>query len=108
MTTSNTNTIKNNTGDQISRNENNRGISAGAAVGITIASFAGLLIVIATIWYLVKQKRRQRQPDQNTAIVDRQNLAKASAINYYHELQGRDQIHELPNFNPTPSSNLVH
>ncbi|KAI0867194.1 hypothetical protein GGS24DRAFT_495507 [Hypoxylon argillaceum] len=67
--TSSTNTSTGGTSDRTtSSSDSNGGISAGAAAGIAVGAFAGFLIVIAVVWYLVKQKRRQSQPGQNTVF----------------------------------------
>ncbi|KAJ8131621.1 hypothetical protein O1611_g2003 [Lasiodiplodia mahajangana] len=103
ITTSSTNTSTDGSRGLTVGNNNNGGISTGAAVGITIGAIAGFLTVTAIIWYLVKQKLRRRRPSQ-TIIQQQQYSAKTSALNYPQELQGENPIHELPTPGLPPST----
>ncbi|KAK5628854.1 hypothetical protein RRF57_004569 [Xylaria bambusicola] len=88
------------------KNDRSMGISAGAAAGIAIGTFAGGLIVTMGIWYLLRQKRRQRQRQlsqitvsglPNIMALQQPYPTKSSAIiNGPQELRD-NQIHELPN-----------
>ncbi|KAI1746728.1 hypothetical protein F4782DRAFT_553048 [Xylaria castorea] len=109
MTPSSTSTSTDDTSDRTSGNDNNRGIRTGAAVGIAVGAFAGVVSVVVLVWYLLKQKRRQRQPNQSTAseppqVIQQQYPAKISSADYVHELQSGNQIHELPTAGPVASS----
>ncbi|KAI8954148.1 hypothetical protein F4801DRAFT_534504 [Xylaria longipes] len=113
MTTSNTNTNAGGNSDRTGGNDNSRDISTGAAVGIVVGAFAGVLIIIAAIWYLIKQKQRQRQPGPSPTsepqpVIQQEYYAKSSAADYPHELQGGNQIHELPTFDRIQSSGRTH
>ncbi|KAI1194931.1 hypothetical protein F5X97DRAFT_309685 [Nemania serpens] len=58
------------------------GLAAGAAAGIAIGAVAGLLIVVALVWLVIRNKRRRRQQEEET----KENTAAAAPPQVVHEM----------------------
>ncbi|KAI1111781.1 hypothetical protein F5Y14DRAFT_424027 [Nemania sp. NC0429] len=110
-TISSTNTNTGDTNNGTDKSNYGMGINGGAAAGIAVGAFAAGLTVTVAIWYLVKQKRRQRRQqlisNQATAFgspfmaqqqqqQQHQYHIKHSATDDPQELRA-NEIYELPN-----------
>ncbi|KAI1818024.1 hypothetical protein GGS20DRAFT_428246 [Poronia punctata] len=102
--------------------DDNKGINVGAAVGITIGAIAGIILLIAAIWYMIRRRKRRNHqviplssdPDYHhpTTYYGPDNKFNNSYPlsdhqQYYNhpeipsgdpprELQGTSPVHELP------------